>query len=66
MAENDRTALLIHCSREEAERIRNAAKRERRTISGYVLNAVISRLDYQSQFERKIEQARPAKPLFQK
>jgi uncharacterized protein (DUF1778 family) len=40
----DRTALLIRCSREEAERIRAAAKRERRTVSGYVLNAVMSRL----------------------
>lgn len=40
----DRTALLIRCSREEAERIRAAAKRERRTVSGYVLNAVMNRL----------------------
>jgi uncharacterized protein (DUF1778 family) len=39
-----RTALLIRCSREEADRIRSAAKRERRTVSGYVLNAVMSRL----------------------
>lgn len=40
----DKTALLIYCTREEAERIRTAAKRERRTISGFVMNAVMTRL----------------------
>jgi hypothetical protein len=44
--ETERTALLIRCSREEAERIRKAAKRERRTVSGYVLNAVLTRIGY--------------------
>ena len=52
----DRTALLIRCSREEADRIRSAAKRERRTVSGYVLNAVMSRLLSQ---EKVILHARP-------
>jgi uncharacterized protein (DUF1778 family) len=40
----DRTALLIRCSREEAEKIRQAAKRERRTVSGFVLYAVMNRI----------------------
>lgn len=40
----DRTALLIRCSREEAEMIRDAAKHERRTVSGYVLHAVMNRI----------------------
>lgn len=39
-----RAALLIRCSQEEADRIRSAAKQERRSLSGYVLNAVISRI----------------------
>ena len=39
-----RTALLISCTPQEAEAIRNAAKRERRSISGFVLNAVMNRL----------------------
>lgn len=39
-----RTALLIHCSREEAETIRHAARVERRTVSGYVVNAVMNRI----------------------
>jgi uncharacterized protein DUF1778 len=43
-----RTALLIRCSIEEAEKIREAAKRERRTLSGYVLHAVMSRIASQA------------------
>lgn len=48
-----RTALLVRCSEEEAEAIREAAKRERRTISGFILNAVLNRIAHQ----KKIEQA---------
>jgi uncharacterized protein (DUF1778 family) len=33
----ERTALLIRCSTEEAQRIRIEAEKQRRTISGYVL-----------------------------
>ena len=44
---SDRTALLIRCSKEEAEKIRAAAKRERRTLSGYVLHAVLNRISNQ-------------------
>ncbi len=36
-----RTALLVRCTREEAETIRAAAARERRTLSGFILNAVM-------------------------
>ena len=45
----DRTTLLIRCSREEAEAIRHAAQREHRTISGYVLRAVMFRLTREGQ-----------------
>lgn len=48
-----RTALLVRCSEEEAEVIRDAAKHERRTISGFILNAVLNRIANQ----KKIEQA---------
>lgn len=41
---SERTALLIRCSREEAEKIRAAAKSERRTVSGFVLHAVLNRI----------------------
>jgi uncharacterized protein (DUF1778 family) len=36
-----RTALLIRCQPGEADRIRVEARRERRTISSYVLNIVV-------------------------
>ena len=39
-----RTAILIRCNSDEAERIRKAAKRERRTMSAFVLNALTERL----------------------
>jgi uncharacterized protein (DUF1778 family) len=39
-----KTALLIYCTAEEADQIRFAAKQERRTITGFVMNAVATRL----------------------
>jgi len=39
-----KTALLIYCTPEEADAIREFAKRERRTISGFVMTAVTNRL----------------------
>lgn len=36
-----RSAILIRCTAEEAELIREAAKRERRTVSGFALNAML-------------------------
>ena len=38
---NGRSALLIRCSDAEANLIRAAATHERRTLSGYVVNAVL-------------------------
>jgi len=37
----NRAALLIHCSKDEAEKIREMAKLQRRTISGYVFFIVM-------------------------
>ncbi len=48
----DRTALLIHCSVEEAEQIREAARRQERTISSYVLRAVRGRLNAEGQIQK--------------
>lgn len=47
----ERTALLVRCSEEEAEAIREAARRERRTISGFILNAVLNRMGHQKRIE---------------
>jgi hypothetical protein len=40
MAKSKRTALLIRCSVEEAEQIRAAARKQHRTLSGYVLHCL--------------------------
>src|SRR5579871_1479461 len=39
-----RTALLVRCTAEEAAAIRAAAIGERRTLSGFILHAVMNRL----------------------
>lgn len=44
MPRTKKAALFVRCTEEEAERIRRTAKMERRTVSGFVLNAVFSRL----------------------
>ena len=39
-----KAALFVRCSEDEAEKIRRTAKAERRTVSGFVLNAVFNRI----------------------
>ena len=45
-----RTSLLVHCSKEEAAAIRQATKREHRTISSFVLHSVLGRMEHQRKF----------------
>lgn len=52
----DRTVLLVCCTREEAERIRVAARRERRSISAFVLNAVMTRFVLEGRLQERREQ----------
>lgn len=47
--------LLICCSREEADRIRTAAKRERRSISGFVVNVVMNRFALEGRLQERRE-----------
>lgn len=55
-----RAVLFIRCTQDEAERIRAAAQRERRTLSAYILNAVENRLNVEEQIARtKWQLARP-------
>ncbi len=42
--DSKKTAILVRCTKEEAEMIRKAAALERRTLSGFVLNAVMNRI----------------------
>lgn len=55
-----KTALLVYCTQEEAQRIRLAARLERRTISGFVVNAVMTRLEVQARLEIKKKSHTPA------
>ena len=60
-----RTTLLINLSVDEAQEIRAAAKKQDRTISAYVLRAVMSRMRIEEQvadrdafFDKYLEKAR--------
>jgi len=60
-----KAALFVRCTDEEAEKIRRTARAERRTVSGFVLNAVFNRiaarerlLTEQEQIESKAKTAR--------
>ncbi len=54
-SKGDRTALLVRCSQKEAEVIRQAAKLERRTVSGYILNAVLQRIAVRNKTREQYE-----------
>jgi len=54
----DRTVLLVCCTQEEAARIKAAAQRERRSISGFVLNAVMTRFALEGRLQERREQQR--------
>jgi uncharacterized protein (DUF1778 family) len=49
-----RTALLVRCTPEEADAIRRAARRERRSISGFILNAVMNRIVSQATIQERL------------
>jgi|SRR6516162_3406935 uncharacterized protein (DUF1778 family) len=58
-----RTALLIYCSVEQAELIRERAERDRRTISGYLLNIVMRAVEVQEKIAVTITQYQRLQPI---
>ena len=52
MKNPNRTTLLINLSLEQAKQIRAAARKQDRTISAYVLRAVMSRMEIEQQVEK--------------
>ena len=59
-----RTALLIQCSRAEAERIRSKAQSEHRTLSDYVLNIVMNHIAWKhAQLPEELNREPSASPL---
>jgi uncharacterized protein (DUF1778 family) len=49
-----RASIYVRCTPEEADKIRQAARAERRTISGYILNAALSRIELRNRMRREI------------
>ena len=50
-----RTALLIRCTEQEANAIREAAKLQRRTVSAFVLHAVMNRVSVQQRLGTAVQ-----------
>ncbi len=55
----NKTAILIRCAPEEADLIRKAAGLERRTLSGYIINAVMNRINVRVTLPRIPARRRP-------
>jgi len=53
-----RTAILVRCTEQEAELIRDAARKERRTISGYIINAVLNRINIRARLATELDENR--------
>ena len=51
-----KAALFVRCTEEEAQKIRRTAKEERRTVSGFVLNAVFGRIALRERLRTEQEQ----------
>ncbi len=45
--------LFVRCTPEEAERIHKAAKAERRSLSGYILHAVMARIELEDKLAER-------------
>lgn len=57
MNNNHRTALLLRCSEEESKLIHEAANRERRTISAFLLNAAMNHINAREKAQELIRSA---------
>ena len=54
--ENTRAALLIRCTKADAEAIRKVAKRERRTISGFIMHVVMNYIGNRESVLKKVQE----------
>lgn len=57
-----KAAVFVRCTEEEAERIRHSARQERRTVSGFVLNAVFNRIAMRDRLLAEQEQIKAKTP----
>jgi predicted transcriptional regulator len=56
MKNPERTTLLINLSVEEAQRIREAARKQDRTISAYVVRALMNRIRVENEVQKQQRQ----------
>ena len=54
-----KAAVFVRCTEQEAEKIRQTARAERRTLSGFVLNAVFSHIAMRERLLAEQEQLKP-------
>jgi hypothetical protein len=47
-------AFLVRCSQQEADRIRDAARRERRSINAFILHSVMIRLEVHRRTDERL------------
>ena len=59
---NRRTSLLINCCKAEAQEVRRQAKRQRRTVSGYVMNIVLRSVEFDDQLFAELNSLRMLHP----
>jgi len=59
----ERTALLIRCSKDEAERIRVEAEKQRRTISAYVLHIMSRMIEIEDRLFGKMDPSGPVRQV---
>ena len=57
-----KAAVFVRCTEEEAEKIRLSARQERRTVSGFVLNAVFNRIAMRDRLLAEQEQLKGKGP----
>ena len=53
MAARGRAGLFVRCSAKEAALIKEAAKKEHRTISGYIVRSVLARIANQKKLQEE-------------
>jgi uncharacterized protein (DUF1778 family) len=64
MKRDGRFAYMVYCTKEQRQIIRNAAKRERRRMSQYVLNVVLGQIGAdQKMLQQKNRRDKPAARL---
>lgn len=60
----ERTALLIRCNTDEANRIRMEAEKQRRTISAYVLQITVRMVEIEDRLFAKLSTFRTTNQIF--